>query len=175
MAAVITGQGAGMRPLFAFAAAAALALPIAARAEPAEEARSATGACLAAVIDKAPVGDVDGDDVSIRRGSDPVSCTVEVTGGQPVVVRDAVQQALDRRPEHFTPAKTRWEAGGYAARETFCNVPSRRNLMVQVTTGKPGANLVLVATVFEAAHRDPRCDRDEGLQKVAPTTPPKAP
>ena len=38
----------------------------AAHADPAYEARSATGACLAAVIDKAPVVDTKGQDVSIQ-------------------------------------------------------------------------------------------------------------
>jgi|GEM_PF-1220109 len=139
----------------------------AARAEPVQEARSATGACLAAVIDNAPVEDIDGDDVTIRRGKDPVSCTVRVSAGQPVQVQDAVQQAIKRRAELFTPAKTRWDAGDWAFRETFCNIPGRRALAVVVTTNKPGFQPVLTATVFETAKRDERCDRDLGVQQVA--------
>lgn len=140
---------------------------VAAHADPVQEARSATGACLAAVIDNAPVEDIDGDDVTIRRGKDPVSCTVRVTAGEPVQVQDAVQAAIKRRAELFVPAKTRWEAGDWAFRETFCNIPGRRALAAFVSTNKPGYQPVLTVTVFETAKRDERCDRDLGVQKVA--------
>lgn len=140
---------------------------VAAHADPVQEARSATGACLAAVIDAAPVEDIDGDDVTIRRGKDPVSCTVRVTAGEPVQVQDAVQAAIKRRAELFTPAKTHWAGGDWAFRETFCNIPGRRALAVFISTNKPGYQPVLTATVFEAAKRDERCDRDLGLQTVA--------
>jgi len=151
-----------------FALALLLTVPAAAaHAEPVQEARSATGACLAAVIDNAPVEDIDGDDVTIRRGKDPVSCTVRVSAGQPVQVQDAVQAAIKRRAELFTPAKTRWDAGDWAFRETFCNIPGRRALAVVVTTNKPGFQPVLTATVFETTKRDERCDRDLGVQQVA--------
>jgi len=139
----------------------------AAQADPAQEARSATSACLAAVIDGAPVDDIDGDDVVIRRGKDPVSCTVRVDAGEPVVIQDAVQAAIKRRAELFTPAKSRWQAGDWAFRETFCNIPGRRSLAVFVSTNKPGYQPVLTATVFEVAKRDERCDRDLGVQTVA--------
>lgn len=159
-----------------------LTLPaVAAQADPAQEARSATSACLAAVIDGAPVEDIDGDDVVIRRGKDPVSCTVRVDAGEPVVVQDAVQAAIKRRAELFTPARTRWQAGDWAFRETFCNIPGRRSLAVFVSTNKPGFQPVLTATVFEVAKRDERCDRDMGPQTVAAAgapepaaTPPKS-
>ncbi len=158
-----------------FALALLLALPAAAaHAEPVQEARSATAACLAAVIDNAPVEDIDGDDVTIRRGTDPVSCTVRVTAGEPVQVQDAVQAAIKRRAELFVPAKTRWEAGDWAFRETFCNLPGRRALAVFVSTNKPGRQPVLTATVFEMAKRDERCDRDAGLQTVAAVEAPAA-
>jgi len=147
----------------------------AAHAEPAQETRSATAACLSAVIDNAPVEDIDGDDVSIRRGKDPASCTVHATGGEPVVVRDAVMTAIKRRTELFTPARTRWEAGEFASRETFCNVPGRRALAVFVSTAKPGRQPVLTATVFEVPKRDDRCDKDLGLQRVAAADEPAAP
>ena len=139
----------------------------AAHADPVQEARSATAACLSAVIDNAPVEDVDGDDVTIRRGKDPVSCTVRVTAGEPVQIQDAVQAAIKRRAELFAPARTQWEAGDWAFRETFCNVPGRRALAAFVSTNKPGYQPVLTVTVFEAAKRDERCDRDLGAQKVA--------
>lgn len=156
--------------------AALLTLPAAAaHADPAQEARSATAACLSAVIDNAPVDDIDGTDVVIRRGKAPVSCTVRVTGGAPVVIQDAVLTAIKRRPELFTPARTKWEAGEWAARETWCNIPGRRALAVFVTTGKPGGQPVLTATVFEVAKRDERCDRDLGLQTVAAAAEPQAP
>lgn len=141
---------------------------LASHAEPAQEARSATTACLSAVIDNAPVGDIDGDDVSIRRGKDPVSCTVRVTGGEPVVIREAVLAAIGKRPDLFTPAKTPWEAADWASRETFCNLSLRRSLSVFVSTGKPGRQPVLVATVFEVPARDARCDADMGMQKSSP-------
>jgi len=145
-----------------------LTLPaVAAHADPVQEARSATGACLAAVIDNAPVEDIDGDDVTIRRGRDPVSCTVRVTAGEPVQVQDAVQAAIKRRAELFVPAKTQWAAGDWAFRETFCNLPGRRALAAFVSTNKPGYQPVLTVTVFEAAKRDERCDRDVGVQTVA--------
>lgn len=139
----------------------------AAHADPVQEARSATAACLAAVIDAAPVEDIDGEDVVIRRGKDPVSCTVRVDAGEPVVVQDAVQAAIKRRAELFVPAKSKWQAGDWAFRETYCNIPGRRSLAVFVSTNKPGYQPVLTATVFEVAKRDERCDRDLGLQQVA--------
>jgi hypothetical protein len=141
------------------------AAPSAALAQPAQEARSAVAACLSAVIDKAPVDDIDGNDVTIRRGKDPVSCTVRVAAGEPVVVQDAVMAAIRRRPETFQPARTRWAAGSAASRETFCSLPGRRSISVFVTTAKPGGRPVLQATVFETAKRDERCDRDMGLQR----------
>jgi hypothetical protein len=146
----------------------------AAQADPAQEARSATAACLSAIIDNAPVEDIDGDDVTIRRGKDPASCTVRVGAGEPVQIQDAVQAAIKRRAELFVPAKTRWEAGDWAFRETFCNIPGRRALAVFVSTNKPGYQPVLTATVFEVAKRDERCDRDLGVQKVAAAGPPPA-
>jgi hypothetical protein len=152
-----------------------LAAPVAAFADPVQEARSATGACLAAVIDNAPVEDIDGDDVLIRRGKDPVSCTVRVNAGQPVLIRDAVMVAIKRRAELFVPAKTSWDGAGMASRETMCNLPGRRSLAVFVSTARPGQQPVLTATVFETAQRDPRCDKDLGLQTVAAMDPAAGP
>lgn len=150
-----------------------LTLPAAvAHADPVQEARSATAACLAAVIDNAPVEDIDGDDVTIRRGRDPVSCTVRVAAGEPVQIQDAVHAALKRRAELFVPAKTKWQAGDWAFRETFCNLPGRRALAAFVSTNKPGYQPVLTVTVFEADRRDERCDRDLGVQQVAAAEPP---
>lgn len=151
------------------------AAPAVAHADPAQEARSATGACLAAVIDGAPVEDIDGDDVAIRRGKDPVSCTVHVTGGEPVVIQSAVMTAIRRRAELFSPARTKWAPGDYASRETFCNPSLRRALNVQVSTNKPGLQPVLTVTVFELPERDQRCDRDLGLQTVATSDDPAPP
>ena len=148
-----------------------LALAPAAHADPVEEARGATGACLAAILDHAPVEDVDGDDVVIRRGKDPVSCTVRVDAGAPVVVRDAVLQAISKRSERFLPARSKWDAAEFATRETFCAIPARRNVMAIVSTGKPDAQVVLTATVVEADTRDPRCDQDLGVQTVAAASP----
>lgn len=133
-------------------------------ADPAQDARSATAACLSAVIDGAPVGDIEDGPISIRRGTDPVSCTVSVADGEPVVVRDAVMTAITRRSELFRPARTRWDPQAFASREAFCNLSLRRNLGVVVSTAKPGSQPVLVSTVFEGAARDARCDRDNGLQ-----------
>lgn len=147
------------------------AAPTPALADPVQEARSATSACLSAVIDGAPVEDIDGDDVVIRRGKDPVSCTVRVDAGQPVVIREAVLVAIKRRSELFAPAKTAWEAGGMASRETYCNLPGRRALAVLVSTARPGQTPVLTATVSETATRDARCDKDLGLQTMAATEP----
>ena len=96
-----------------------LAVAPAAHADPIQEARSATGACLSAIIDKAPVEDIDGDDVMIRRGKDPVSCTVQVNAGQPVQIRDAILAAVNRRPERLLPAKTGLAPGDYASREAL--------------------------------------------------------
>jgi hypothetical protein len=165
MSAVMLGERSGMRALLL--APVLLALPAAAHADPVQEARSATGACLAAIIDAAPVEDIDGDDVTIRRGKDPVSCTVRVTAGEPVLIRDAVLTALKRRAEIFSPAKTRWEPGQWASRETFCNIPGRRAFAAFVSTAKPGAQPVATVTVFETKDRDQRCDRDAGVQTIA--------
>ncbi|MBL8555250.1 MAG: hypothetical protein JNL41_13290 [Phenylobacterium sp.] len=152
-----------------------LALPVCAHAEPAQEARSATAACLSAIIDNAPVEDIDGDDVTIRRGKDPVSCTVRVTAGEPVLIRDAVMVALKRRAEIFSPAKTRWEPGRWASRETFCNLPGRRAVAAFLSTSKPGLQPVATVTVFETKERDQRCDRDAGVQTVAAAEAPPPP
>lgn len=169
MAAAIGGHAVTMRS-FALASTLALAAAPAAYADPTQDARSAVGACLSAVIDNAPVGDIDVGDVAIRRGKDPVSCTVEVRAGQPVVVRDAVIQTFSTRPERLFPAKSRWDPETFASRDTFCNLPGRRNVMASVSTGKPGTSRVLVATITEMKDRDPRCDRDEGLQKNSTPT-----
>lgn len=165
MTAAMLGERSAMR---LFTLALLLATPAAAaHADPVLEARSATAACLSAVIDNAPVEDIDGEDVTIRRGTEPVSCTVRVTAGEPVLIRDAVQAAMKRRAEIFAPAKTAWQAGDWASRETYCNIPGRRAFAVFVSTAKPGRQPVLTATVFEAKARDQRCDRDLGLQQVA--------
>ena len=152
-----------------------IAAPAAAQSDPVVEARSATAACLSAVIDGAPVEDIDGDNVTIRRGKEPVSCTVRVGAGEPVVIHDAVMTALRRRAEAFSPAKTRWEAGTWASRETFCSLPGRRSFAVFVSTAKPGLQPVLTATVFESKERDQRCDRDLGIQTVAAAAAPPPP
>ena len=147
---------------------------VAAHADPADDARSATAACLSAVIDGAPVGDIEEGPIMIRRGKDPLSCTVTVSDGEPVVVRDAVMTAISRRAELFRPTRARWDPQGFATREAFCNLSLRRNLSVVVSTAKPGLQPVLVATVFEAAKRDGRCDRDEGVQTVEEKEPASA-
>lgn len=169
MSAAMLSQRSAMRALLL--APVLLALPVvapsAAWADPVQEARSATGACLSAIIDDAPVEDIDGDDVTIRRGKDPVSCTVRVTAGEPVLIRDAVMVALKRRAEIFSPARTRWEPGTWASRETFCNIPGRRAFAAFVSTAKPGLQPVATVTVFETKVRDRRCDQDAGVQTVA--------
>lgn len=145
----------------------ALAAPAAAQTDPRQDARSAMAACLSAVIDGAPVPDVKDGGIEIRRGREPESCTLLVSAGEPVVIREAVLEAINKRKERFSPARTRWDPGAYASRETFCNLPGRRALNVLVSTAKPGSPVALMATVVEADRRDPRCDRDEGLQKPA--------
>jgi len=161
---------------FTLAAAAVLIAPGLARADPVQEARSATGACLAAVLNGAPVEDIDGDDAFIRRGKDPVSCTVTVTAGEPVQIRDAIQVAIQRRPEAFSLARSTWAAETFASREAWCNLPGARAVTAFVSTGKPGMSPVAVVTVFETAKRDNRCDRDLGVQTIAANAPdPTAP
>ncbi|MCR5875248.1 hypothetical protein LRS10_14290 [Phenylobacterium sp. J426] len=161
-----------MRSLL-LAAAAAVALsaatPAFALGDPQSEARSALGACISAIADDAPVPDqIKGDFVEIRREREPETCTVTVTGGEPAAVRASVLDGLAKRKERFAPAKTRWDAGAFASREAFCNMPAGRAFNVIVSTAKPGEPLVLTATVLETQERDTRCDRDAGLQKPAP-------
>lgn len=156
-----------MRILLPAAAALFILAPAAAQADPVAEARSATAACLSAVLNDAPVEDIDGDDVTIRRGKDPVSCTVTVTAGIAVQVREAVLTAIQKRSEAFSLARSSWAPGDFATRETWCNLPGRRAVGAFVSTGKPGHEPVLVATVFETPKRDQRCDRDLGVQAVA--------
>lgn len=158
--------------VLALLAGAALAAGSAHAQQTPDDVRSATAACLAAVIDHAPVGDVTEGDIAIRRGKDPVSCTVTVAGGQPVLIHEAMLAAVKKRDELFSPTKTRWEPGEFASREAFCNTSLRRHLNVVVSTGKPGARPVATATVFEAPARDQRCDRDLGVQKVAEASTP---
>jgi hypothetical protein len=135
-------------------------------ADPPAEARSAMGACLAAVIDKAPVETIKGTDVDIRRDGGAGPCTVQVRAGEPAEVRAAVLTAVTARGEGFSPSLTRWDAGEFGSQETYCNaMPARRSLNVVLTTAKPGATgLVVTATVLEPQKRDPRCDADLGLQ-----------
>jgi hypothetical protein len=155
-----------MRSLLIFAAvvtAAAAAQP--ARADAVYEANTAATACFEAVIDGAPVEDAKGDDVSIHREKNPNICAVTVTGGDPAEVRSAVLAAMAERSEGFAPAKTVWDPGALASRETWCNRPGKRALNLVVETAKPGASPVVVATVAESRARDQRCDIDMGLQR----------
>jgi hypothetical protein len=151
--------------LVLLAVSAALATAEAAHADPVYEARTATEACLSAVIDKAPVVDIKGDGVAIHRETVPNLCAVTVTAGDPAEVRAAVMKAVDARPERFRPARTAWAPGQLASREALCNAPGRRAFNVVVETAKPGGSPVLKATVVEGRTRDRRCDVDMGLQQ----------
>jgi hypothetical protein len=151
--------------LIALAFFTSLAAASAAHADPVFEAHSAMGACLAAVIDKAPVVDAQGQDVAIHRETTPNLCAVRVTAGDPGEVRQAVLNAVQQRPEHFVPARTAWDPGQLASRETLCNAPGRRALNVVLETAKPGGAPVLTATVIEGRERDQRCDLDLGTQR----------
>jgi hypothetical protein len=143
---------------------AGLAAASAAHADPAYEARSAMGACLAAVIDNAPVVDAKGQDVAIHREKSPNLCAVQVTAGDPGEVRKSVLDAVAARSERFTPARTAWDPGQLASRETLCNAPGRRAFNVVLETAKPGAATALRASVVETRSRDERCDVDMGTQ-----------
>ena len=164
------------KPMRALPLAVLMLVPAAmAHADPVQEARSATAACLSAVINGAPVEDVDGDDAFIRRGKDPVSCTVTVTAGEPVLIRETMLTAIKRRPEIFSAARTAWAPETFASREALCNLPGRRAVTAFVSTAKPGLQPVAVVTVFETPQRDNRCDRDLGLQVIAASAPIAAP
>jgi hypothetical protein len=174
MSALMLGQRSAMR-LFALGLLALATLPTAAHADVVADARSATAACLSAVIDGAPVGDVTEGPIAIRRGKDPVSCTVSISDGQPAVIHEAVMAAIQKRGELFQPAKTRWDPETFASREAFCNLSLRRHFNAVVSTGRPGLRPVAVVTVLEDKARDPRCDKDLGMQTVAAAaTPPTA-
>lgn len=144
---------------------ASLAAASAAHADPVYEARSAMGACLAAVIDRAPVADMKGQDVAIHRETSPNLCVVTASAGDPVELRRAVLDAVAARPEQFAPARTAWAPGAFAAREALCNRPGRRALNVVVETARPGASPALTASVVEGRTRDQRCDLDMGRQQ----------
>jgi hypothetical protein len=140
--------------------------PLAAAAEtPTELAGSAARACLAAVIDGAPVQDVVIDGIRIERASEPNACSVHADVGEPAAMRQAAMAAISARRELFVPAKTKWDAGAFASREAFCNLPGRRALNVIVSTGMPGAPRKLSLIVLEVQDRDARCDHDKGLQR----------
>jgi hypothetical protein len=146
---------------------AGLSVAAAAHAETPQDAGSAMGACLAAVIDGAPVADVSIGDVAIHREAAPNSCTVNVRAGDPSAVRAAVLAAVAERHERFAPAATRWDAGEFATREALCDLPSRRPYSVLVSTGrKDGPGLALSATVMDTKKRDDRCDKDLGEQRI---------
>jgi len=145
------------------------AAPSAAWADPVQEARSATAACLSAIIDGAPVETIQGDDVAIYRKPGETVCTVSVWAGEPVVIRDAVLAAIKRREEAFTPARTAWDPGLFASREVYCNLPARRAIIALVDTHKPGRGDVVTVTIADIGKRDNRCDRDLGLQKATAT------
>ena len=153
-----------MRPII-LGLLASLAAGAAAHADPAYEAGSAMGACLAAVIDKAPVVDMAQGGVEVHRDTQPNLFAVPVTTGDPALVRQAVLDAVAQRPEGFAPARTAWDPGALASRDTLCNAPGRRALNVVVETAKPGAPVAVKATVIEGASRDQRCDIDMGLQR----------
>ena len=154
----------------ALALAVLLLVPAAmARADPAQEARSATAACLSAVIDGAPVETMKGDDVAVYRKPGEPICTVSVWAGEPVVIRDAVLAALRRRAEAFSPSRTAWDPGLFASREVYCNLPARRAIAAVIDTHKPGRGDVLTVSVVDTGKRDDRCDRDKGLQKATAT------
>jgi hypothetical protein len=155
-------------------AAVSLAAPTRAQ-DPAADAGSAMRACLDAVIDGAPVDSIRAGAVEISREKQPNACTVTVNEGEPAVVREAVLKAVGERRERFSPARTRWDPGQFASRETLCSLPGRRHLNVVISTGMPGRPLKLIATALEAKDRDARCDRDEGLQKPALQAAPPAP
>ena len=163
VSAVLLGDAAGMQAALLLAA--ALADPT---IMPDFEVRSAMGACLSAIIDKAPVGNIKGQHVEIRRETNPDACTISVDAGEPAEVRAAAVEAITRRKEGFAPAKTAWDPAAFASRETFCSAPRGRAFNVLVSTAKPGEPLSLTATVFEAKERDSRCDRDEGVQRPIP-------
>jgi len=148
-----------------FAALASLAAVTGARADPVYEAHSAMGACLAAVIDRAPVVSMKGQDVAIHRETTPNLCIVTATGGDPAELRQAVLDAVAARPERFIPAKTAWAPGALASREALCNAPGRRALNVVVETARPGGAPALTASVVEGRTRDQRCDLDMGRQQ----------
>jgi hypothetical protein len=143
-----------------------LLLPATAHADPVQEARSATAACLSAIIDGAPVETIQGDDVAIYRKPGETTCTVSVWAGQPVVIRETVLEAIKRREEAFSPARTAWDPGLFASREVYCNLPARRAVIALVDTHKPGRGDVVTVTVADIGKRDSRCDRDMGLQKA---------
>jgi len=134
-------------------------------ADPVYEARTAVGACLAAVIDGAPVADAQDHGVALHRETNPNLCTVTVAAGEPAEVREAVIAVVATRAEGFAPAKTAWDPGPLASRETFCNRPGRRAVNLVLETAKPGASPVLRVTVIEGRTRDQRCDLDMGLQR----------
>jgi hypothetical protein len=94
---------------------------------------------------------------------------VSVWAGEPVVIREAVLAAINRRAEAFSPARTGWDPGLFASREVFCNLPSRRAVIALVDTHKPGRGDVVTVTVADIGKRDGRCDRDLGLQKATAT------
>jgi hypothetical protein len=136
-----------------------------ARADPVYDAQTAAEACLAAVIDGAPVGDATVEAVSIHRETNPNLCKVTVTAGTPADVRGAVLDAMIERSEGFVPAATAWDPGSLASRETYCNPLGKRSFAMVIETAKPGGSPVLVATVIEGHERDQRCDIDMGLQR----------
>jgi hypothetical protein len=136
-----------------------------ARADAIEDARTAVEACFDAVIDGAPVEDVKAGEIAIHRDKSPNLCAVTVTAGAPDEVRAAVLAAMAERSEGFVPARTVWDPGPLASRETYCSRPGRRALNFVVETAKPGASPVVVASVIEGRERDRRCDLDMGLQR----------
>ena len=143
----------------------ALVAAPAARADTAFEARTAVQACLAAVIDGAPVEDMAIGAVAVHRERNPNLCRVTVSAGAPEELRAAVNAAAASRAEGFAPARTAWDPGALASRETLCNRPGRRALNLVVETARPGASPVLTATVIEGHERDQRCDLDMGPQR----------
>lgn len=149
---------------------AAFGAPVWAREVPGEaNAVQAFEICLKAVKERQTPAVTSAGDAIIRGQADGRICTFAVKEGDAEALRAAVIAASIARA--FTPAKTRWDPGAFGARQTLCGPMAGRPLSLLISSGATGAGQPqLIATLLESGSRDPRCDRDLGLQPALSET-----
>jgi hypothetical protein len=121
--------------------------------------------CLAAVEQRQAPAATSAGSALVRAAPNGKSCTFALRSGDPAALRAAVISAAEAPPRSFATARTRWDPGAFTHRDTYCSPPGPRQFNLLISSGAVDATRPqLAATVLETPTRDPRCDRDLGLQ-----------